>query len=69
MQKYFGPVWQDTIHDQRARGVVVSQPYRKLEEESQRERRGGERERERREGTPVGREIAERGFDPRSFGL
>ena len=34
-----------------------------------RERGGGERERERREGTPVGREIAERGFDPRSFGL
>ena len=29
----------------------------------------GERERERREGTPAGGKIAERGFDPRTFGL
>ena len=67
MQKYDGPAWQDTTRDPGARGVVVSHPYSKLDEEREREREGGG-ERERREGMPVGRKLAERGFDPRTFG-
>ena len=65
MQKYYG----------RERGVVVSHPHSKWKSKREREREGegmarGERgERERREGTPAGRKIAERGFDLRTFGL
>ena len=61
---------EDTIHDHRARGVVVSHPYSKRKSKRWREigeGKGGERE--RRDGTPAGRKIAERGFDPRTFGL
>ena len=50
--------------------MVVSHPYSKRKSKRWREigeGKGGERE--RRDGTPAGRKIAERGFDPRTFGL
>ena len=47
MHKDGGPVLQDTIHDHRARGVVVLHAYSKRKSKREREREGkarGERE-------------------------
>ena len=52
-------------------GRVVMWYHTPTESEKARERERGEGkggERERREGTPAGRKIAERGFDPRTLG-
>ena len=39
MQAYDGPALEDTIHDHRARGAVVSHPHQKAEkQEIERER-------------------------------
>ena len=48
---------------------TASGKARQRERERERGWQGGRGERERREGTPAGRKIAERGFDLRTFGL
>ena len=68
MQTYYGPAWQDTIRDHRAHSVV-SHPNSKQDKSKEGEEKAMGADGERREGAPACRKIAERGFDPRTFGL